>query len=107
MVSSPKTKLTLNITKSVLENAKKESRSKNIPLSRMVERFLVFMADPKLWCFKCGNEFSSSKTDVCPECSYLICDSCKACSCSLDKQSSVAVYHMRRVYEYLLGGRLK
>ena len=107
MAYSAKTKLTLNISKSVLQDAKKESRRRNIPMSRMVETFLSFVSDPSLWCFKCGKEFTVTKSEDCPKCGYLICISCKSCGCKIDKECSIAIYHMRRVYEHLLGGRLK
>jgi hypothetical protein len=73
----------------------------------MVETYLKFLSDPHLWCFKCGEEFASSDADVCPKCSYIICTQCKACGCKLERESSVAAFHMRKVYEHLLGGRLK
>lgn len=102
-----KTKLTLNVDRAVLKEAKKVSQTRNIPVSRLVETYLKFLSDPMVWCFKCGEGFEASKTDVCAKCSYLICPKCKACGCKLGEETSVAVFHMRKVYEHLLGGRLK
>jgi hypothetical protein len=107
MASSSKGKLTLSIDKSILKDVKNVCENKNIPISRMVETYLRFVSDPNLWCFRCGEEFASSKAQVCPKCSYIICTKCRACGCKLDKETSIAVFHMRRVYEHLLGGRIK
>lgn len=102
-----RTKLTLNIDKDILKDAKKVSEDKNTPLSRMVETYLKFVTDPLIWCFKCGEKFRANSADVCPKCSYLMCTKCEACGCKLDEQTAIAVFQMRKVYEHLLGGRLK
>jgi predicted RNA-binding Zn-ribbon protein involved in translation (DUF1610 family) len=104
-----KTKLTLSIDKEVLSKAKVAADEKRVPLSRAVQNFLEFFAQPKVYCFKCGNEFDSksARTKVCPKCGWLICPDCKACRCGLDEKTAVAVFHMRRVYEDLLTGRVK
>lgn len=102
-----RTKLTLNIDRDILKDAKKVAESKNTPLSRMVETYMKFISDPLVWCFKCGEEFSVSASKVCPKCSYLRCIKCNACGCGLSEDTAVAVFQMRKVYEHLIGGRLK
>lgn len=102
-----RTKLTLNIDKEILKSAKKVAESKNTALSRMVETYMKFISDPLVWCFKCGAEFNASKSDTCPKCSYLRCPDCRACGCGLDEDTAMAVFQMRKVYEHLLGGRVK
>lgn len=104
---STKTKLTLSIDREVLSKAKKAADGKHVPLSRAVENFLGFFAQPKVYCFNCGNEIDSEKFKVCPKCGWLICPDCRSCRCDLDEKTAVAVFHMRRVYEDLLTGRVK
>ena len=102
-----KTKLTLSINKEILNEAKEIAEEKHIPLSRAVENFLKFFAKPKVYCFKCGEKFYSTSAELCPKCGWLVCPKCKACRCGLNEETAVAVFHMRRVYEDLLTGRLK
>ena len=102
-----KTKLTLTIDKGVLEKAKNVAKKKRIPLSRLIENFLDFFAMPEVYCFKCGEKFSSNEAELCPKCGWMICPKCKVCRCGLDDETAVAVFHMRRVYEDLLSGRVK
>ena len=102
-----KTKLTITVDKTILEAAKKAVHKKRVPLSRLVENFLKFLSSPTLYCFKCGAEFESEKAELCPKCGWLICPSCKACRCGLSEETAIAVFHMRRVYEDLLSGRVK
>lgn len=102
-----RTKLTLNIDKDVLKTAKKVAETKNMALSRMVETYMKFISDPLVWCFKCGEEFMASESETCAKCSYLMCPKCKACGCGLKEETTVAIFQMRKVYEHLLGGRLK
>jgi len=106
-VCMPKTKLTITVNKDILDAAKKAVHKKRIPLSRLIENFLKFVSSPKVYCFKCGAEFESEKAELCPKCGWLICPSCKACRCVLSEETAIAVFHMRRVYEDLLSGRVK
>jgi len=103
----PRKKLTVTIDAEVLEKAKKVAESKNIPLSRLIENFLSFFADPYVYCFSCGEKFYVKDSEVCPKCGWLICPKCKACRCSLDENTAASIFYMRKVYEDLLAGRLK
>jgi len=104
---SKKTKLTLTINRDVLEKAKKVAEQKHIPMSRLIENFLDFFVEPEVYCFKCGEKFDSSEAQLCPKCGWMICPKCENCRCGLDEEVAVAVFHMRRVYEDLLSGRVK
>lgn len=104
---SKKTKLTLTIDKDVLEKAKKVAEQKRIPMSRLVENFLDFFAKPEVFCFKCGEKFKTVEAKLCPKCGWMICSKCETCRCNLDEEAAIAVFHMRRVYEDLLSGRVK
>ena len=104
---SKKTKLTLTINRVVLERAKKTAEQKHIPMSRLIENFLDFFVKPGVYCFKCGEKFDSSEAELCPKCGWMICPKCETCRCGLDEEVAVAVFHMRRVYEDLLSGRVK
>ena len=106
-MNTPKTKLTLTVDKSVVERAKKVAEQKRIPMSRLVEHFLDFFAKPEVYCFKCGEKFSSVEAELCPKCGWMICPKCNVCRCGLNEETAVAVFHMRRVYEDLLAGRVK
>jgi len=105
--SDPKTKLTLSIDGSVLENARKVANKKRIPISRLVENFLTFFSKPEVYCFKCGERFSAEDAEVCAKCGWLSCSRCKACRCKLGEEAAIVAYQMRRVYEDLLIGRVK
>ena len=102
-----KTKLTLTVDKNILEKAKKVAEEKHIPISRLVENFLDFFAKPEVYCFKCGEKLSSVEAELCPKCGWMICPKCEVCRCGLSDETAVAVFHMRRVYEDLLAGRVK
>lgn len=102
-----KVKVTLNIDDTILQKSEKVLQETNTPRSRAVESFLRYIADPHLYCFSCGEKFFVSKASVCPQCSFVKCIKCKACSCKLSKDTSAAVFHMRRVYEDLIGSRMK
>ena len=104
---SNKTKLTLTVDKGVLERAKKVAEQKRIPMSRLIENFLDFFSKPEVYCFKCGGKFNSVEAELCAKCGWMICPICKVCRCSLNDETAVAVFHMRRVYEDLLSGRVK
>lgn len=109
MNPSVKTKEKLNVTvdKKVKQRAIDEAKRKNIPISRLIENFLGFFANPRVYCYKCGQEFHSSNSKLCPKCGWMICPKCGSCGCGLKEETSVAVFHMRRVYEDLLAGRVK
>ena len=102
-----KTKLTLTVDKNIVEKAKKVAEQKRIPISRLIENFLNFFANPEVYCFKCGEKFNSVGAELCPKCGWMICPKCKVCRCGLKDETAVAVFHMRRVYEDLLSGRVK
>ena len=105
--SSSREKLTLTIDREVIQKAKKAADEKHIPLSRLIENFLEFFTNPCVYCFKCGEEFDSTNSKLCPKCGWLICPKCKVCRCGLSEDTAVAVFHMRRVYEDILMGRVK
>ena len=105
--SSSKAKLTLTIDNDVLDKAKKVAAQKRIPISQLVENFLDFFSNPEVYCFKCGEKFSSTEAELCPKCGWLLCPKCGVCRCGLNEETAVAVFHMRRVYEDLLIGRVK
>jgi len=102
-----KTKLTVSVDKKLLQEAKAEADKKHIPISGLIENFLEFFVRPHVYCFKCGEKFEAPDAQVCPKCGWLICPKCKVCKCGLTEDASVTAYHMRKVYEQLLGGRLK
>ena len=104
---SSRAKLTITVDKEVLDGAKKASRTKRIPLSRAIENFLEFFAKPEVYCFKCGQRFGSVSAELCAKCGWLICPHCESCRCGLGEETAIAVFHMRRLYEDLLAGRVK
>lgn len=104
---STKTKLTLTVDKNVLDKAKKVAEEKHIPISGLIENFLDFFANPEVYCFKCGEKINSVDAKLCAKCGWLTCSKCNACRCGLDEETAIAVFHMRRVYEDLLVGRVK
>jgi len=102
-----KTKLTISVDKRLLHEAKAEAAEKHIPISGLIENFLEFFVRPGVYCFKCGEKFGAQSAEVCPKCGWLICPKCQVCKCGLTEEAGIAAYHMRKVYEHLLGGRLK
>ncbi len=100
-------KLTVSVDREVLEKAKEMAKVRNIPLSRLIDCFLKFIADPEVYCFKCGEKFHVNDAKICPKCGWMICPECKACGCKLSDDAVSVAFHMRRVYEDLLLGRLK
>jgi len=107
MSISNKIKLTITVDKTILEKAKKTAQSKHTPLSGLIENFLDFFSDPKIYCFVCGEKFTSARAQICPKCGWMICEKCGVCRCNLDGKTAVAVYYMRKVYEDLVSGRVK
>lgn len=104
---STKVKLTISINKNVLNEAKKISDIKQIPISRLIENFLKFFSKPEVYCFRCGEKFGSTEAKLCPKCGWMICPKCEVCRCGLGEEAAIAVFHMRRIYEELLAGRVK
>ena len=102
-----KTKLTLTINEEILEGAKKIAEDKHISVSGLVENFLNYVGDPWAYCFQCGEKFLSSKSELCPKCGWMKCPKCEVCRCNLDDDIAIAVFHMRRVYEDLVIGKVK
>lgn len=102
-----KDKLTLTIDEGVLSAAKEAAKEKRVALSQLVENFLEFFTEPQVYCFKCGEKFGIEGAELCAKCGWLVCPHCKACRCELGEETAVAVFHMRRVYEDLLTGRVK
>jgi len=102
-----KTKLTISIDRKILQEAKAVAAKKHMPISGLIENFFEFFVRPQVYCFKCGEEFGAEDAEVCPKCGWLACPKCKACGCGLTREASVTAYHMRKVYEHLLGGRVK
>jgi hypothetical protein len=102
-----KARLTVTVDKGVLKSAKEAAKRKRIPLSRLIETFLDFVAKPEVYCFKCGERFSSTETELCLKCGWMLCPKCNTCQCKLSEETAVAIFHMRKVYEELLAGRVK
>ena len=50
-------KLTLSIDEEVLKEAKVAAEERRIPLSRLVETYLRFLAETEVYCFSCGEKF--------------------------------------------------
>lgn len=105
--NDPKSRLTITVDEDVLREAKKMAKEKHVPISGLVENFLRFFVDPEVYCFKCGEKFSSTDAELCPKCGWMKCPKCGVCRCELNEETAVAVFHMRRVYEDLLTGRVK
>lgn len=107
MNTSKKEKFTTTIDKNVLETAKKTSHEKHLPLSGVIENFLKFFTNPWIYCFKCGERFNAEEGELCPKCGWVKCPKCGTCRCGLEEDTAIAVFHMRRVYEDLLSGRVR
>jgi hypothetical protein len=103
----PKEKLTTTIDKEVLEKAKRKCEEKHVPLSSIIENFLSFLVNPWVYCFSCGEKFHVEEGALCAKCGWIKCPKCGACRCGLSEETAIAVFHMRRVYEDLLIGRVK
>jgi len=102
-----KKKLTLSINEDVIRNARKIADEKHTSISGLVERFLNYYIDPWVYCFKCGKKFSSSKSEICLKCGWMKCQECGVCRCDLEDDIAIPVFHMRRVYEDLVIGKVK
>jgi hypothetical protein len=109
MNPAAKTKEPLNVTidKEIKEKAIAEAKKKNIPISRLIENFLDFFVNPRVYCYKCGEEFRASEATTCMRCNSMICPKCNTCICGFNEESAIAIFHMRRVYEDLVAGRVK
>jgi rRNA maturation endonuclease Nob1 len=105
--SEHRAKLNVTIDKHILQEAKKVAARKRVPVSRLIESFLEFVTNPEVYCFKCGERFDSGNSKLCPKCGWMVCPKCNVCRCNLSEETAVAVFHMRRVYEDLLAGRVK
>lgn len=105
-IMSTKSRLTVTVDQDILEEAKKITKEKRLPLSGIIENFLEYLIDPYVYCFNCGKKFHSKETDTCPKCTMMICPGCNTCSCDLDETTSQAIYQMKKVYEDLLKGRV-
>lgn len=106
-LTKTKEKLNVTIDRKIKQKALNEAKRKNIPISRLIENFLEFFANPKVYCYKCSQEFYSSESKICPKCGWMVCPKCGSCGCGLKEETSVAIFQMRRVYEDLLSGRVK
>jgi len=102
-----KARLTITIDPDILAKAKRLAEEKHIPVSGVIENFLDFFVNPKVYCIVCGEKFSSDEAELCPICGWMKCAKCGACKCRLNEDVATAVFHMRRVYEDLLAGRVK
>lgn len=102
-----KVKLTVTIDNKILKEAKEEAKKKNLPLSRVIENFLKFFANPEVYCFVCGEKFRTREAQLCSKCGWLICPKCGACRCKLDDEAASVAFYMRKVYEDLLVGRVE
>lgn len=102
-----KARLTVTIDTQVLQAAKEAAEKKRIPLSRLIENFLAFFASPEVYCFRCGTRFQVTGSALCLKCGWMRCPHCTACGCTLSEETAAAIFHMRKVYEELLAGRIK
>ena len=93
-----KTKLTVTIDRKILNEAKKLAARKRIPLSRLIENYLQFFINPRVYCFKCGKKFSAKEAELCPKCGWMICSHCKSCRCGLSEETAVAIFCMKSYY---------
>ena len=102
-----KKRVTLTINEVIYQRAQHTVKTRGTTISGVVERFLDFYSNPEVFCFKCGEKFSSNEAELCPKCGWMICPSCNQCRCSLDDDIATAVFYMREVYENLLTGSVK
>ena len=102
-----KEKLTTTIDAEILKNAKKKCEEKHLTIAGVLENFLSFFTNPWVYCFSCGEKFYVNEGQLCPKCGWIKCPKCGSCRCGLDEKVAEAIFHMRRVYEDLLSGRVK
>jgi NAD-dependent SIR2 family protein deacetylase len=102
-----KVKLTTTVDGELLERAKEKCEEKHITIAGVLENFLSFFTNPWVYCFSCGEKFYASEGELCAKCGWIKCPKCSSCRCGLEERTSVAIFHMRRVYEDLLTGRVK
>lgn len=100
-------KLTITIDREILERGKKKCKERRLTLARVIENFLNFFVNPWVYCFGCGEKFYVEDGELCAKCGWLKCPKCGVCRCKLDERTAIAVFHMRRVYEDILMGRIK
>lgn len=100
-------KLTLTVDPKVHAEAKKVADSRGFAISTLVESYMRFLANPTVYCIKCSAKFNSKDAKLCTKCSWMKCQECGACVCGLDERTATAMYNMRRVYEELIGSRVK
>ncbi len=106
MTGNKRTKLTLTVDYQLLEDTKRLSKEKGIPLSHLVEKYFEFLVRRPVYCFSCGKRFEASNAEVHSECGWILCPFCKACRCTLgDKEASVA-FNLRKTFEDLTIGRV-
>lgn len=105
--TTTKSRLTITLDKDLHTKSKKICKERHIKLSGVIENFLEYFANPYVYCFKCGEKFSTHNGEVCPKCTWIRCPACNTCGCELSEDVSKAIYPMRKVYEDLLQGRLK
>ena len=101
-----RTKLTLTVDPEILTGAKAKARSQHTSISGLVENFLHFYSEARIYCFSCGSALDVAKQEMCAACGFLKCSDCAKCGCDLSDEARQAVFHMRRVYEELLAGRV-
>ncbi|HIM33188.1 MAG TPA: hypothetical protein EYI97_01745 [Candidatus Poseidoniales archaeon] len=101
-----RTKLTLTVDPDVLAEAKAKAQSQHTSISGLVENFLQFYSEARLYCFSCGVALDVTERETCAKCGFLKCSDCAKCGCDLSDEARQAVFHMRRVYEELLAGRV-
>jgi hypothetical protein len=104
---SSKSKLTLTIDSELLKRVKERCEFKHLSISGIVENYFEFFINPHLYCFNCGEKFTTYAETVCPKCSWIICPTCGKCGCNLSDDVVKTAYYMRKVYEDLLLGRVK
>lgn len=101
-----KSRLNLTVDSSLLERVKEKADEKHLSISSIVENFFEFFVNPYVYCFNCGSKFCTETSEDCPVCSWVKCPECGACGCNLDDEVVKTAYHMRKVYEDLLFGRV-
>jgi len=104
---SLKKRVTLTIDEQVYEEAQRVVQEKGTTISAVVQNFLKFYNDPKVYCFNCGKRFSSSEAELCPLCGWMKCPECGYCRCDISDEVAKALFYMREVFEDLVSGSVK